>query len=274
MSDMKRFIIEEIDKNEAITFIQRYHYSKILPRLTKHYLGFYNENGLIGVVTLGWGTQPKQTIKKILYKDDVTTGNYIEIGKMCFSPFLNNNAQSGSQILSHLVKWLKRNTEYNFLYTLADGIMGKCGYVYQASNFRYIGQFETSVYRDKNTGEKIHPRSAKQLCIENADFEGKEKVFWLTHDFCEYKGIDKINGLMFRYIYPLNKQAKKRIEKYEEYNKLSNPKNDDLKFKKRIAKGKFQEICQPDFDMNVFTHNYQKYETDQNVLQGSVGAHG
>lgn len=265
---MKRFIIDEIDKNEAIEFIQRYHYSKILPRLTKHYLGFYNEDGLIGVVTLGWGTQPKQTIKKILYQHDVTTTDYIEIGKMCFSPFLNNNAHSGSQILSQLIKWLKKNTEYNFLYTLADGIMGKCGYVYQASNFKYIGSFETSVYRDIVTGEKIHPRSAKQLCIENADFEGKEKVFWLTHDFCEYKGIEKINGLMFRYIYPLTKEAKKNIEQYQDYKGLNNPKDDDLRFRKRVAKGKFQEIRQPDFNMNVFNHNYQKYDSHQNVIQG------
>lgn len=185
---------------------------------------------------------------------------------MCFSPLLNNNAHSGSQILSHLVKWLKRNTEYKFLYTLADGIMGKCGYVYQASNFRYIGQFETSVYRDKNTGEKIHPRSAKQLCIENADFEGKEKIFWLTHDFCEYKGIEKINGLMFRYIYPLNNQAKKVLDKYENYSTMEYPKDENLIFRKRVEKGRFEEIAQPEFNMNVFNHNYQKY----NVHEGSV----
>lgn len=263
---MKRFIIEEIDKEEAVQFIQKYHYSKILPRLTKHYLGYYNEKGLVGVTTLGWGTQPKQTIKKILYKDNLDTTDYIEIGKMCFSPLLNNNAQSGSQILSHLVKWLKRNTEYKFLYTLADGIMGKCGYVYQASNFRYIGQFETTVYRDKKTGEKIHPRSAKQLCIENADFEGKEKIFWLTHDFCEYKGIEKINGLMFRYIFPLNKKSSKVLNNYPEYKNLTNPKDENLIFRKRVEKGRFEEIAQPEFNMNVFNHNYQKY----NVHEGSV----
>ena len=30
--------------------------------------------------------------------------------------------------------------------------MGKCGYVYQASNFHYVGSFTTSVYRDSLTG--------------------------------------------------------------------------------------------------------------------------
>lgn len=253
------YIVEQMNKEEAIKFVQMYHYSKILPRLTKHYMGVYNENGLVGVITLGWGTQPLQTIKKIFPNHELITNDYIEIGKMCFSPFLNNNSHSGSQILSALVKWLKANTEYKFLYTLADGIMGKCGYVYQASNFKYIGDFTTSVYRDKRTFEKIHPRSARQLCEENAEWEGKEKVFWLTHDFCEYKGIEKINGLMFRYIYPLDKKSKKILNTYDKYKELSNPKDDDLIFKKRVRKGKFMLIEQPRFDMDVFNHNYQKY---------------
>jgi len=262
-----RYIISQMDKQEAIEFIQKFHYSKILPRLTRYYLGVYDETGLAGVVTLGWGTQPLQTIKKILHRDEVVTETYIEIGKMCFSPFKNGNAHSGSQIMSEVMKWVKKNTNHLFLYTLADGIMGKCGYVYQASNFKYIGTFETSVYRDIKTGEKIHPRSAKTLLMENAEFEGKEKVFWLTHDFCEYRGIEKINGIMFRYIYPLSKPAKKMLKKYPEYDGLHNPKDGDLVFKKRVEKGKFVKIPKPDFNMNVFNHNFQKYSTESNPIQ-------
>lgn len=266
MNTMNKFLLTEIDKNTAISFIQKYHYSKILPRLTKMYIGFYDDKGLQGVVSLGYGTQPLQTIKKIFYKDEMKTEDYIEIGKMCFSPFQNNNSFSGSVILSMLIKWIKQNTDYKYLYTLADGIMGKCGYVYQASNFKYIGNFTTSVYRDMNTGEKIHPRSAKTLCEENAEFEGKQKIHWLTHDFCEYKGIEKINGLMFRYIYPLNKKAKKTLEKYSEYKNKKYPKDDDLVFRKRIAKGKFVDIEKPDFNMDVFNYNYQKYNSIQMTM--------
>ena len=247
--------IKEIDKRFAPDFVQRFHYSQIMPRLTKFYLGIYNGNVLCGVVTLGWGTQPLQTIKKLFPNSDYVTNDYLEIGKMCFSPQFNNG-NFGSMALSALVKWCKENTNIKFLYTLADGIMGKCGYVYQASNFRYIGSFKTSVYMDVNTGEKIHPRSAKTLCIENAEWEGKKKVFWLTHDFCQYKGIDKINGLMFRYIYPMDKTARKEIEKT--FPVLKHPKDGDLLFERRIAKGVFEEIRQPEFNMNVFNHNYQK----------------
>ena len=154
---------------------------------------------------------------------------------------------------------MKENTECKFLYTLADGIMGKPGYVYQAGNFYYIGKFKTSVYMDKNTGEKIHPRSAKELLKENAEFDGVTKRFWLTHDFCVHKGIDKINGLMFRYIYPLNKDASKMLKSYKEYLNNRNPKDCDLLFERRVENGKFEKIDKPNFDMNVFNYNYQKY---------------
>ena len=194
----------------------------------------------------------------MFYKHDLKSADYLEIGKMCFLPSYNDNQQFGSRVCSELVKWMKANTACLFLYTLADGIMGKCGYVYQASNFRYIGNFKTSVYMDVHTGEKIHPRSAKQLCIENAEYEGKAKVFWLTDAFCKHKGIDKINGLMFRYIYPLNRNAKLILAQYPEYSGLRNPKDDALLFEKRVANGKFERITQPKFNMNVFNHNYQK----------------
>ncbi len=250
-------LIKIIHKDLAVKFIQKYHYSKILPRLTKIYLGIYIDKELIGVISLGWGTQPLQTIKHIFNKHELKTKNYYEIGKMCFLPKINNS-NYGSKIMSLLIKWMKENTDAIFLYTLADGIMGKCGYVYQASNFKYIGKFKTSVYLDRETNEKIHPRSAKQLCIENAEYENKKKVFWLTHNFCEYKGIDKINGLMFRYIYPLNKEAKKILKYYPEYN-LKNPKDCDLIFEKRVLKGKFIKIKMPKFNMNIFNYNFQKY---------------
>lgn len=255
---MLNLMIREIKKDDAVKFVRMYHYSKILPRITKYYLGIYDEETLLGVVTLGYGTQPLQTIKKIFYNDNMESKDYLEIGKMCFVPHMNNNKYFGSYTLSLIVKWMKKNTNCLFLYTLADGIMGKCGYVYQASNFIYLGKFKTCVYLDNNTGEKIHPRSSKLLLRENEEFEGVKKLFWLTHDFCEYKNIDKINGYMFRYIYPLNKDAKKILKTYKEYADTKYPKDCDLYFERRCAKGKYEQISKPAFNMDVFKYNTQK----------------
>ena len=74
-----RMNICEMNKTVAIEFIQKHHYSPVMPRLTKHFLGAYVDGELVGVLTLGWGTQPRQTINKMF--SNSTTADYFEIGK-------------------------------------------------------------------------------------------------------------------------------------------------------------------------------------------------
>lgn len=50
-----KFSIEEIDKKTALEMVQKYYYSNILPRLNKLFVGFYLEDALVGMITLGWG---------------------------------------------------------------------------------------------------------------------------------------------------------------------------------------------------------------------------
>lgn len=251
--------VQEIPKMQAVAFIRQYHYSKVMPRLNKYFMGFFVDGQLSGVVVLGWGTQPLQTIRKLFSRHDLKTMDYIEIGKMCFLPGFNSTKYFGSIVISQLVKWLRCNTNFLYLYTLADGIMGKCGYVYQASNFQYVGSFTTSVYRDQATGEKIHPRSARLLLEENAAFDGVKKRHWLTHGYCRYKGIDKINGRMFRYLYPLTKEGRRILAAYPEYAGLPYPKDRDLAFSVRVDYKKYLPIPQPQFNKEVCRFNVQKY---------------
>lgn len=262
--------IKKIPKKVAINFIRTYHYSKVIPRLCRYFLGVYEEDILLGVIELGWGTQPLQTIRKIFPCNELFTENYLEIGKMCFLPEMNYNQYFGSRTLSLLIRWLRKNTGYLFLYTLADGIEGKCGYVYQASNFYYCGYFKTSVYRDKETGEKIHPRSARKLLEENAHYDGVKKRYWLTHCFCEYKGIEKINGLMFRYIYPLTKEADVILKYYKNYVRHSYPKDKNLLFERRIDNRKYEKITQPKFNRNVDRYNSQDFNKYMERIKNEI----
>ena len=257
------FVIKEISRAHATDFVQSLHYSKVMPKLTKHFLGCYLENELVGVLTLGWGTQPKATIAKLF--NGLESKDYYEIGKMALLDEMPRNTET--QFLSAIIKWIKQNIpELKYLYTLADGIQGKCGYVYQAANFYYGGSYTTMVYRSKQ-GEKIHPRTASELCKENAKMLGKDKVFWLTADFLKFKEIDKIQGLMFRYIYPLNKKAKKYLkESTVDWNK-NYPKEKDLIYKKLIEKGKYVEIEQPTFNKDNYHYNTQKILKKERQLE-------
>ena len=147
---------------------------------------------------------------------------------------------------------------------MADGIMGKCGYVYQASNFYFGEKYWTSVYMMEN-GEKLHPRTSKTLCIENAKFSKKEKVFWLTKDFMQHKGIRKVKGYMFRYIYPLNKKAKRIMKNESSLNwSLEYPKDDDLQWID-ITDSKNKKVI----DKPAFTYEDAKYNA-KNINQVAV----
>ncbi len=247
------FIINEINKFSAVEFVQEHHYSKVMPKLTKHYLGIFNENVMVGVLTLGWGTQPLQTIKKLF--PQCTSTDYYEIGKMCMHPDMPKNSES--QMLSAVIKWMKIHLpEKKYLYTWADGIVGKPGYVYQSANFYYGGFIWTDVYIGPD-GEKIHPRTSKQLCQENAKMLGKDKVFWLTYDYMKTKGIRRIKGKQFRYIMPLTKRASKSLNTdstvvwHKDY-----PKHKDLQWKEMTDRGKYDTLdAMPEFKLDVVNLN-------------------
>jgi hypothetical protein len=256
------FDIKEIDKNLAIDFIQERHYSKVLPRLTKHWLGCFYDGELVGVLTLGWGTQPLQTIKKLFPK--LVSEDYYEIGKMCMDDKMPRNSES--QMISSVVRWIKNNLpEKKFLYTWADGIVGKVGYVYQASNFMYGGFIWTDIYISPS-GEKIHPRSSKSLLKKNAEFLGKEKLFWMTPDFMKVKGIKRIRGKQFRYIIPLTKASKKILKKGSTVSwGIEYPKEKDLLWKEQVAKGKYDILKEkPKMDLSVVEVNEKNVNAHKN----------
>tara|TARA_B100000131_G_C17992533_1_gene563171 strand:+ start:51 stop:797 length:747 start_codon:yes stop_codon:yes gene_type:complete len=245
-----------------------------MPRLTKHFLGCFLDGELVGVLTLGWGTQPKATIAKLF--DGLDTKDYYEIGKMCMKPEMPKNSES--QMLSGVVKWMKENCpEKKFLYTWADGIMGKPGYVYQAANFLYGGFIWTQIYiSDK--GEKIHPRSSRRLCDENVQFklerepnffEGKkgERIYWLTQDFLDHKGISKIYGKQFRYILPLNKKARKLLKKSKVEWNLNYPKNEDLVWDKSSTSGRKRLEGMPHIDSDVTEYNAKNVNAHKGTLE-------
>ena len=246
------FKIVELDARTAIDFIQERHYSKVMPRLTKHYLGIYDKDTLAGVLTLGWGTQPYNTIHKLF--PSLESRDYYEIGKMCMDDEYPRNSET--QMLSKVFKWFKLNCpEKKFLYTWADGIVGKAGYVYQAFNFWYGGYIWTDIYIGPD-GEKIHPRSTRKLLEENAIFSGKEKIFWLTDDFMTYKNIRRIKGKQFRYILPLTKEAKKLMETSTVKWTKDYPKEGDLQWKIKTGFRTYEPLESiPWFDLSVVNVN-------------------
>jgi len=283
-----------ISKDRATAFVSKYHYSPVMPVLTKYFLGFFIDGKLKGVLTLGYGVRPRDTINVILPKhsdeimkhhyemrgknkkpvkvfDNPLDDWYFEIGKMCMSDDMKKNAET--QMLSATVKWLKHNSRRTkFLYTMADGIMGKHGGVYQSFSMYYGGMKETEIYRSK-TGERIHPRSTAAMCKEDARIQGVDKVSRLSISYMESKGIQHVHGYMVCYMTPLNPEGKRLIAEAKPFKGTSGkwergnyPKCEDLRWFLRVRKpGDIDyspktikvEINQPEFNYDNIEYNPQ-----------------
>lgn len=244
------FEVKEIDKHQALEMVQKYHYSNTLPKLNKHFLGFFLNNELVGMITLGWGTRPLHTIQKIF--PSLTTKDYYEIGRMCMTEDMPRNSES--QMISHCVKWLKHNQpEIKVLFTWADGMLGKVGYVYQACSFLYAGYFLTDIYM--KDGVKIHPRQTRALF--KIDENDTRKTIRPTTEQMKEFNIQHFKGKQYKYLtFLCSKTEKKRLLKESLIElSLNYPKEDDLEWKVKSDNGWIQSK-KPPYKTDMNHENY------------------
>lgn len=238
----QKYIVRQIDKDTALRMIQKYHYSNTLPKINKYFLGFFLNSELVGVVTLGLGTRPLHTINRIF--PSLGTSDYLEIGRMCMTDEMPRNSES--QMLSQLIKWIKNNIpECKILFTWADGMLGKPGYVYQASNFIYAGYSGGEMYM--KDGIKIHVRQMKSILLKNGEKDKRITVRPTLEQMREHN-IEHYKGKQYRYLYFLcSKQEKKRLmDECLIDLSLPNPKEKDLEWtKKNRITGKWEKASMP-----------------------------
>lgn len=250
-----QFVVQEINKYIALDMVQTYHYSNTLPKLNKHFLGFYENEELKGVITLGWGTRPKHTIKKLFPSLD--TQDYLEIGRMCMTEEMECNSES--QMLSQAIRWIKKNyPSVKVLFTWADGMLGKCGYVYQAANFLYVGKSKTDIYL--YDGCKIHPRQTRMLFKRDAD--DSRLSIRPNREQLAYYGIEHYAGYQYKYLtFLCGKLEKKYLLKEALFDCLPYPKDNDLSwYKYNTDDGKWHPCSLPPYktDFNKASSIYEE----------------
>lgn len=232
--------IKKISKREAQRLIVDYHYSKVLPKLNKLFLGGFINDDLVAVMTLGWGVRPLHTIRKLF--PSLSSKDYWEIGKMCIIDEMPKNTES--HFISECIKYVQKHYQkIKLIYTWADGMLGKPGYVYQASNFLYGGFIWTDTYFT-NRGEKVHPRTTGK--IGGRPSRAKQKELGFT----QYK------GKQFRYVYFIcSKKDKKKLLRETTVDwSLNPPKQKDLEWKK--YNGEKWVLCKrPFYDNTIASFN-------------------
>lgn len=249
--------IKFIPKDMALNLIFECHYSKVMPRITKYYIGGFIKDELVAVMTLGWGVRPVHTIKKIFPTLDVN--DYFELGKLCVKDKCPKNTES--YFISQCIKLIQKELpKLKILFSWADGIIGKPGYVYQCSNFYYGGFIWTEMYLDAN-GNRVHPRSMQG--ISTGDKAEGTKFKSRAYDITKNMGYTKYFGLQFRYVYPLcNKKEWKTILQSSPYTWTRNnyPKDINCLWKIQKAKGIIEKCAMPPFVITEYVKKVDKVD--------------
>ena len=169
---------------------------------------------------------------------------------MCMTEEMPRNSES--QMLSQLVKWIHRNIpELKILFTWADGMVGKVGYVYQASNFIYAGYSDGEMYM--KDGVKIHVRQMKSFLVPGGQKDSRITVRPTMEQMKKY-GILHFKGKQYRYLLFLcdRKEKQKLMDECLIDLELPRPKDNDLSWRVKDAEtGKWVDCDKPPYATDV-----------------------
>jgi len=170
---------------EARGFVLRWHYSKVFPPHCLVNLGLRDDDGeLLAVAMWGYGVRPRHTIQRLF--PSLGVRDYLELNRLCLREDQPRNSES--HFLSLCAEWIRLNRPgIKLLFSWADGLRGKPGYVYQASSWLYGGFIKTDLYVDERGGP-IHPR----LMITRLGT--RSRAAWTR------QGFSKWWGYQFRYV--------------------------------------------------------------------------
>ena len=127
------YSVKIIDTKQARTIVKKYHYSGKVVSNSKLHLGVFNqESELVGCLQYGPCMNGNKTALKFSERLPM-----FELNRMVMSDSEPRNSESMALGLCN--KWLKENTNLQYILSFSDGKENNCGYIYQANNWDYLG---------------------------------------------------------------------------------------------------------------------------------------
>tara|TARA_Y100000114_G_scaffold135181_1_gene135873 strand:+ start:199 stop:1143 length:945 start_codon:yes stop_codon:yes gene_type:complete len=143
------YIIKKISYYDTLPFLLNIHYAKRIPHISYSF-GLFLNYKLVGVITYGQPSSPNvaSSIVGNKYKNIC-----LELNRLVLK---NNKKNEASILISQSLKFLKRP---RIIISFADPDYGHYGYVYQATNFIYLGKTTESIEYKNEHGNDIHFRN-------------------------------------------------------------------------------------------------------------------
>jgi len=149
----------EIASQKAIKYAcKNFHYSKVSPIVAIAYSVFNKQNEWCGVITFGGGAGANMGMPyKLRY------GQYLELTRMA----LNGKQESTSKAMSIAIKLVKKNCpSVKLLISYADKAQNHFGTIYQATNWYFVDDTESSGEEVFYKGKWTHNRMSSQVSKE------------------------------------------------------------------------------------------------------------
>ena len=141
MIENKIYFIDQINSSKANKFTEAYHYSGTGFKKAQYNLGIFRNSDKVLVGVFQWGTSYAVDIRLNRYvKESIPRENYLELNRFCMADSEGQNSES--QAISLGIKWIKQNLpNVQLLVSYAGRKEGNYGYIYQATNWEYLGYF-------------------------------------------------------------------------------------------------------------------------------------
>ena len=141
MIENKRYFIDQINSSKAYQFTSAWHYSGVGFKKAILNLGVFRKEDNLLVGVLQWGCSFQEKIKLDRYvKEPIEKSEYLELNRFCMADSEGKNSES--QAISLGIKWIKKyRPNVRLLVSYSGRKEGNYGYIYQATNWEYLGYF-------------------------------------------------------------------------------------------------------------------------------------
>ena len=158
--------------------------------------GVWETNRFVGVVIYGRGANDRMS--RMLNMTQIECAELVRVA-------LRDHRAPVTQILAHSIRLLRTsNPGLRALVSYADPAHNHHGGIYQAGNWLYLGL---------GTSNKELVIHGKQMHLRSVHAAGwKQSLQWIRHHI-DPKAYEVTPPRKHRYVYPLNKQARRQITK-------------------------------------------------------------
>jgi len=159
---LQGYWVEETTFNHTVRkFLKRWHYSDYVNIQAKHTFCLFREGnfGIPEMVGVCIYTRPAGPSAGQSYYPEAPD-KVLELRRLCLIDATPKNAESF--FVSRTIKWLKGNTDWEFILSYADMEQGHTGVIYRASNFEYLGVTGAGKTLEVD-GKRFHIRTLSML---------------------------------------------------------------------------------------------------------------